>query len=647
MMNAQDFRRSNGRIPACEPCKQRKVACDHNRPTCSRCVKRGQETECVYLGHESSRPFGSRRHAQDVSPASPTGLSATSRQTTSPDAASTSAGYLGFTSFSSVFKEAGMLADDVASAADKHDSVISSSAMPIRVRDACVALLQRIPEMPRAAQLFCKRPAPLEGWMKLIAERLLDSLFQTFGQYLGRSRKPARLVALANQLCANTIASLSDNEQNFEAWISQFSGSNMRWESIGILFCFWDEDSSTSRADVDGWASVNRESLHICVDICKSLSRGNSLMLYLTHRLMVAESLFSGDASLATWRLHGEVVSLLTFLGFHAETNNAEYHPTFVSEMKRKLCAIVYIYHVVCVSFTGRPPLINNTYLTTPLPLDLDDKYLALDQVDLTTQFDARGWSKEGGPHSATFIRAWSMLAAVREEIFGIALGKSYGSTVVHTLTLLKKRELDTVSTFPPSLHHKIEDLVNSGNDIIVLYSRLVIRLEHLQNLFFVERLLLRHGQIDEGSLLALSFEMVTCTLYFWTHLDRLLAVRRDCEWLVMSYAAPPGGILCMELLKPRLDIAEKTGISRSKIVQKLSLLVGYLDWVNPTGPNGKLCQTCKLVIEHVLDQAINDATVMTCIASPEPHPDLEFPLEMNFNLDLLDTFEWMRPEST
>lgn len=54
-----------------------------------------------------------------------------------------------------------------------------------------------------------------------------------------------------------------------------------------------------------------------------------------------------------------------------------------------------------------------------------------------------------------------------------------------------------------------------------------------MQNLFFVERLLLRLGHIDENRLLPISFEMVTLTLLFWTHQDRFSGMRRDFEWLV------------------------------------------------------------------------------------------------------------------
>ncbi|KAI1324247.1 hypothetical protein F5Y16DRAFT_312659 [Xylariaceae sp. FL0255] len=645
------FRHANGKIPACEACKKRKVACDHSRPRCSTCVRRKQE--CVYVDQESSTPVRRRRYPNILSPSPPNPVITPNGQSPSSEpAVPTSAGYLGFTSFSEVFKEVGVLTGDISGAAlsanaDGHEPHFTpGNLMTTKIRERCLELLKRVPEQTRASYLFRKRAEPLEGWMKFVADHLLESLYETFGQILGRSRKVTHLEALAHQLCINTATPFSDEETDPKRWLAQFSGQNMRWESIGILICFWDEDCPASKADVDGWVSIDRENLEACLELCKQLSTGNSLMLYLTYRLMIVESVFSGDSSLATWRLHGEAASLLTFLGFHAEADRPGYQPTISPEIKRIIFTLVYIFNIVIVAFTGRPPTMNSSYLTTPLPLDLNDGDLALDLVLLrekASRLDAQGWNQESAVYTTTSIRAWAMIASIRDDIFTVALGKDTDPVILHTLTLLKKRASDTMCQFPRSLQQNLDDLMISSLDVIALYPRLTLRLEHLQNLFLIERLLLRHGSVDDGDLLAISFEMVTHTLYCWTHLDRLLAVRRDCEWLVMSFAAPAGGTLCMHLLKPKPDAADKDALSRSKIVQKLSLLVGFLDWVDPSGPNGKLCKGCKAIIEKVLDKAINDTR------EPDSSTVLPFqtdiPAELNFNFDLLDTFDWLRSE--
>ena len=119
-----------------------------------------------------------------------------------------------------------------------------------------------------------------------------------------------------------------------------------------------------------------------------------------------------------------------------------------------------------------------------------------------------------------------------------------------------------------------------------------------------------------------------------------------------MEFAVPAGGILLMELLKPPSLASQHPGpgpqvprVSRSNIVQKLSLLVGFLDWVNPSAPNGDLCSECKSVIQRVLDQTLNVVSTDR-FAAPDPLDSWDFPsTQLDFNFDLLDTYDWLRPD--
>lgn len=45
------------RIPACEPCRQSKLSCDHARPACGRCRAGDKAEICVYR----QRPFVRKR----------------------------------------------------------------------------------------------------------------------------------------------------------------------------------------------------------------------------------------------------------------------------------------------------------------------------------------------------------------------------------------------------------------------------------------------------------------------------------------------------------------------------------------------------------------------------------------------------------
>lgn len=107
----------------------------------------------------------------------------------------------------------------------------------------------------------------------------------------------------------------------------------------------------------------------------------------------------------------------------------------------------------------------------------------------------------------------------------------------------------------------------------------------------------------------------------------------------VMAYAAHAGGILCMELLHQSFIDSHPcdANVTRSAIVQQLSLLVGFLDWVGPLAPNSILSANCSRVIQHVLDHTLNGTGARL--------PELIDDVQLDFDFELLDTFEWLRPE--
>lgn len=69
-----------------------------------------------------------------------------------------------------------------------------------------------------------------------------------------------------------------------------------------------------------------------------------------------------------------------------------------------------------------------------------------------------------------------------------------------------------------------------------LLYIRLLVKLEHLLNLFFLERLRLSHESDRHPSslrLVGISYEMVRLTVQLWTHKDRLVGYQGEYELFV------------------------------------------------------------------------------------------------------------------
>lgn len=81
--------------------------------------------------------------------------------------------------------------------------------------------------------------------------------------------------------------------------------------------------------------------------------------------------------------------------------------------------------------------------------------------------------------------------------------------------------------------------------------------------------------------------------------------------------------------------------IPRSEVIQNLSLLVGFLEWVRPTAANRELCGRMSVIIKRILDQVLDP---------PHLHQGPEFstsepaPMHENFVFGAMDTgeFDWL-----
>ncbi|KAK3936095.1 zinc finger transcription factor YRR1 [Diplogelasinospora grovesii] len=746
-------RRRNGRQQACEPCRRRKVSCGHEVPVCQRCRRHNRPRDCIYRIDGRPAEF---HHARTSASAAPSAAAITRSSSSEghtpvivtpaserpPVAARTTSGrntgYLGATSFSAVFQETqtslASVQGQTLAVPTPSESSLSSVAIQRTPRNiqtqvtstpdldisTAVQVLQQVPDQKAAKLLFRRHINPNDGWVRLAADRLIASLFDEFGPVLRRHRSDG-LEDMARLLTHNSNQPLDESITDSADWLASFSGRNLRWECLGILFTYWSFGSMNDSSHLetvdgnnpppgDGSIAMRKykELASSCIALANPSRNANTLLVYAQYRHASLESNISGDASLALWWLHAQSVAMVTFLGMHAEHQPVPYRPTAASEARRRGFAVMFNIDKVCATFTGRPPLLSRRYASTPLPLDLDDHTLLSDAETIAREverLDPNGWNTDHKILSTTIMRARMMIAVARDAILEIALGHSH-DTSIDALLDLRQQQSDVIARFPPVLSYNentIKELLtqphsvgdtnntNMGDDAAAaLYAKLLVRLEHLQNVFFIERLLAKHGPGRGGvELLRTSVEMVTLTLVFWTHKDRLYAMHGDFEWLVMSYAAPAGGVLCMELMQ-RAGDGRGDGdpkLTRSNIVQQLSLLVGFLDWVGPTQPNSDLAENVKGIIRRVLDFTLNNpvhttrnthdsnssstttTTTTTTINTNQKNQgdeiqtateqpvvvvdgwnldvgDINTDVLQFFNFDLLDTFDWLRPNN-
>ncbi|EHK18471.1 uncharacterized protein TRIVIDRAFT_125398, partial [Trichoderma virens Gv29-8] len=518
-------KRKNGRPQACEPCRRRKVACDHRIPVCSRCRRGGISEKCVYLAQP-----GQQNHHINLS-----------RSAAVPSQGPQSnVGYLGATSFSAFYEEA----QNSLSVAEKCES--ESDTMPPfktievfpRLDELAICALRQIPDKASSQLLTRLYTSFYGGWNTLSGRWLNDSLWTAFATTLDREVRDEELLRrMSFKLCRNSAVPLGESHSDPQKWFDEFSGSNLRWESLGLLFVFW--AGGARRLPEMTAISSDCE----CIELSRDRANSNVMLAFLVLGHSLLESNESGDAgnlpSMQYWRTHGDLMALTTYLGLHVEPNANPKDFSVTTQIKRQLFAAIFTHDKVTATFTGRPAFLSRRFSSTPLPLDMSEELLLSNPADYSDcRVDENGWSTDGKIYLSTTLRARAKLSYVRDEILEIALqSMDFGGKTA--LLNLKRREMQIVAEFPSCVLYQPDDLNNpevSGKD---LYAKLLIWLEHLQNLFFIERLLSKEESEEEGSrLFEISLEMVTLAHLFWTHQNRLKTVEDCVEWTTASFAA-------------------------------------------------------------------------------------------------------------
>lgn len=226
-------------------------------------------------------------------------------------------GYLGFTSHCTVFEETrnslsllhGLRTCEPENCPAKAVGDIVFAHLPLLIREMSLIILRYLPGQPDEQMAFHECSGEIKDWTDVAVTCIIKSLQGTFGALLNGG--DAGLEALAEIICNNTLRPLRDDYSGAEAWMDQFCGPNIRWESLGLLWAYLERLSDaldslrTRRLDwVDGKQSprIARTCLGYCIDLARHFNRGNDLMVDLYRRKAVIDSMIDGDAGKLTFR---------------------------------------------------------------------------------------------------------------------------------------------------------------------------------------------------------------------------------------------------------------------------------------------------------------------------------------------------------
>jgi hypothetical protein len=165
-------------------------------------------------------------------------------------------------------------------------------------------VLECIPDAQTSTALIDNFQSPVDAWLRPVVYRLSESLHETFKPY-GKTRR-ANLENMARVLHHNMGNAVEQGWEDAEQWLASISGSNMRWECVGMLFPYW-AMSTMGRSEGSGDDSADKQSrrqsekyseaILDCIDLCGRASSGNIVLVHLLFKACYLVSFQHGDAS--------------------------------------------------------------------------------------------------------------------------------------------------------------------------------------------------------------------------------------------------------------------------------------------------------------------------------------------------------------
>lgn len=300
----------NRRFPPCLPCRSRKLACDRSQPTCNRCLRARRRINCVYSDSSALVTAASGQSRVSI-PATERNIAESPpnvlRKHANDDAMNH--GYFGNTSHNSLLEEtqrnlfgAKRTLSPSSSARKRVPSPVAWGDLRPPLRESALYVLRCLRDHLDDQVSFPPPSRERQGWVLIAIDRILASLQVQFKQYLRGSESDLHI--LAGTLCNNTRQPVKD-ERCASSWIDQFCGSNLRWESMGLLWAASEHVSD----DVDSLRNnpmdfvtkrrcpdTARACLTYSIELARAFTEGNDLLLDLCRRKAVLDSVLDGDS---------------------------------------------------------------------------------------------------------------------------------------------------------------------------------------------------------------------------------------------------------------------------------------------------------------------------------------------------------------
>ncbi|KAI1460131.1 hypothetical protein F4805DRAFT_418238 [Annulohypoxylon moriforme] len=607
-------RRRNGSQASCERCRKAKIRCDHLKPICGPCQRRGLESQCWY--HPA--PLTKQRDSQiSTPPVRPEAKSAEFNGDTSP-----------INPLSDFFTWPSIL--------NHHNS--APSRVPIyeslkekahqghlAITEEIVAQLRFLPFIEKLFDEYFSF-----SQVALVPRQIILKLVKSIRDSLGISDHNAEDTAECtldiSQLSKDVLHASSSpvkitSSLDPEGFCELYSGENLRVETLGLLY------TTAARSYLCGMVYDERkhdrfiQAMIRCSNLSLQLARdlsvqANDFIIWLAHDNLQLTTLIEGEPSLGVWRRLGDLATDLFALGLHRETTySADTTPFFLAECRRKTFATAYHNDKFFVAVFNRPPRIPARYVDFKPPLDLSEDEIFATSPEVLDKARSKlspdGWGTDGGYRTTTWARVRYILAKFREEAIEYQF-KSAQSLNSDEISYLLTRLRETWEALPHHLRYHPDCWTDElPPAICLMLGRIYISYLHIQ--FQLLRLLGRGNVTPQPELIQISSIILETVIRMAKVRSRAIFFPRNLPVSVLSYGLPSAMVLITALQDTTQDpsIAFPPEVNRSHLIRNLSVLVSQLDSISsPKETTYEFCIQASKIISRKLDTVLDNLTV-------------------------------------
>ena len=354
-----------------------------------------------------------------------------------------SPGFLGSTSFSSVYKDNQSLQtlhpdllghlDAIHGKPEKfhllnHDSKIRRGA-------ACLSLLRDWPTYDALVRKWHAGAdlSMIAPWVPNCQSAMKTEVYDHLGP--SDNEVEHQLLRCSARIFDNTLKPVNlQRGYTIDQYSDQFSAGNIRWETVGMFYtavglaAMVVEDISAAPNAAERRYLLAKQMLEAsdtCISFCEEFQQLTDLEIWVICENVHVCTLVTGDASYLTWRRLGNLVSACVAKGLHGEIEVSADVPFWMSELRKRLFAATYIFDKTISNFLGRPPRLPRKYCTMQLPLDLEPHQLRLPDAeleDVVNKLDKHGWNTNASLGGMAWVRCLMIFNMVCEDVLELAL---------------------------------------------------------------------------------------------------------------------------------------------------------------------------------------------------------------------------------